>query len=222
MNETALLVIEIIGIIAFAASGAMVGLTKKMDLFGVIILGICTAVGGGVIRDITLGITPPGVFGKPLLVLVAASVSVILFLPVVRRVFIRHEKLYDMMLLLMDSVGLGLFTVVGVRTAYIAMSGEAGMLLVIFVGSISGTGGSILRDVMAGNVPFIFTKHFYACASIIGAVVCGLMWKPLGETAAMMTGFALVLAIRLLAARYHWSLPKAEPLEDENGPDARK
>lgn len=203
-----LLIIEIIGTIAFAVSGAEVGLKKGMDVFGVAILGLTTAVGGGVIRDLILGNTPPATFRHPIYAAVAICVSIVMFLPAVRRFFDRREKLYHYSMLLMDSLGLGIFTVVGIQTAY-TMNHSYGIFLLIFVGVITGVGGGILRDVMAGNMPYVFVKHFYATASLIGALVSALIWPRLGDTWSMIIGAALITLLRLLAAHYRWSLPKA-------------
>lgn len=210
MSEHLFLIIEIIGTVAFAASGAVIGLEKGMDIFGVTILGLTTAVGGGVIRDLVLGNTPPATFRDPVYAVIAICVSIVMFLPAVRRASERHRELYDSAMLIMDSLGLGIFTAVGVRTAY-SVSGDSGMFLLIFVGVVTGVGGGILRDVMAGNTPYVFVKHFYACASLIGALVCALMWHSFGEVGAMFTGASLVVALRLLAAHFRWSLPKAQP-----------
>jgi uncharacterized membrane protein YeiH len=203
-----LLILEIIGTVAFAVSGAMTGLAKKMDIFGVAILGLTTAVGGGVIRDLILGLTPPAMFTNPIYAAVAAVVSVIAFLPAVRRWLTAYGRVRDVLMLVMDSLGLGVFTVVGIQRAYTATD-HRGLFLLVFVGVVSGVGGGLLRDVMAGQTPYIFVKHVYASASIIGAILCVALWAPLGATMAMILGASVILAIRLLAAHYHWSLPKA-------------
>ena len=79
------------------------------------------------------------------------------------------------------------------------------------MGVITGVGGGVLRDVLAGDTPYIFVKHFYACASLIGALLCSLAWMPLGSTAATLLGAAAVVALRLCAAYFRWNLPKASP-----------
>lgn len=204
-----LLILEIIGTVAFAVSGAMTGLSKKMDIFGVVILGLTTAVGGGAVRDVILGLTPPAMFTNPIYAAVAAVVSVVVFLPAVRRWLTTYHRASDLVMLVMDSLGLGVFTVVGIQRAYTATD-HRGFFLLVFVGVVSGVGGGLMRDVMAGNTPYIFVKHVYASASILGAILCVVLWQPLGATTAMVLGAAVILAVRLLAAHYHWSLPKAE------------
>lgn len=203
-----ILIFELLGTMAFSVSGAMTGLRKNMDIFGVCILGLTTAVGGGVIRDLVLGNTPPATFQDPVYAVVALVTALVLFLPQVRRLLIRNQALYDRVLFLMDAAGLGIFTVVGVRFAY-AHVPQATLFLLIFVGVVTGAGGGVLRDIMAGDTPYIFVKHVYASASLVGAMVCGLLWHRLGEMPSMMIGLGLVMLIRVLSRHFQWSLPKA-------------
>ena len=168
MSENLLLIFELIGTVAFAASGAMVGISKKMDIFGITVLGIVTSVGGGIIRDLVLGNTPPATFHNPIYALVAIFISIVLFIPAARRFLFKKQSAYDKAMLIMDSLGLGIFTAVGIETAYLA--GHRSIFLLIFVGMITGIGGGVMRDVLSGNTPYIFVKHFYASASLIGAV----------------------------------------------------
>ena len=109
----------------------------------------------------------------------------------------------------MDAVGLGLFTVIGVETAYTSVA-DTNVYLAVFVGVLTGVGGGVLRDMLAGNTPYIFTKHFYACASLIGAIVCSACWSRLGSVLSMLIGAAIILVLRNLAAHYRWSLPKIQ------------
>ena len=192
--------LEIIGTIAFAISGAMVGIEKKMDIFGVLVLGMTTAVGGGIIRDLLIGVVPPMAFQEPVYALTAIAVSIIVFLPFVRNRINKISK----MILLMDSIGLGIFTVIGIRAA--ASFNNA--FLSIFLALVTGVGGGVLRDVFAQDRPMIFVKHFYASAAIIGAVVSLLLWNINVETS-MIVGAATVIVLRILAAKFRWHLPKA-------------
>ncbi len=209
MPEKLLLIFELIGTVAFAVSGAMVALSKKMDIFGVAVLGLVTAVGGGVIRDLVLGITPPATFQNPIYASVAILVSVIVFIPSVRRFLYENPEAYEKTMLFMDSVGLGVFTVMGIETAYLSNNSHS-IFLLIFVGVITGVGGGMIRDVLAQTTPAILVKHFYASASIIGAVICILLWNIFGQSAAIFGGAFSVVVLRFLAAKYHWSLPKPE------------
>ena len=203
-----ILIVELIGTMAFAASGAMTGIRKNMDIFGVCILALTTAVGGGVIRDLILGSTPPATFRDPIYATVAIVTALVLFLPRVRRLLMWDQALFDLCLFLMDTAGLGIFTVVGIRTAY-AHVPQATVFLLVFVGVITGVGGGLLRDMMAGDTPYIFVKHVYASASLAGALVCGLLWHYAGEMGSMLAGGGLVILIRGLSAHYRWNLPRA-------------
>lgn len=225
MNTSAIVfIIEIIGTIAFASSGAMVGIRKRMDIFGVIVMAITTAVGGGIIRDLILDIKPPGTFRNPVYVEFAIGTALILFLIFYIRRKLSHSKVmsteesmklakrvsqgYEKLMAVMDAIGLGAFTVIGVHTAYSIGYGPQKFLL-IFVGVVTGVGGGVLRDMMAQEMPFIFVKHIYACASLIGAVVCISLMKY-HKPAGMILGAAAVIIIRLLAAHYRWNLPKID------------
>ena len=201
--------LEMIGTVAFAASGALTAMRKKMDLLGVIVLGVVTAVGGGMIRDILLGISPPLAFRNPLSVIVSIAVSVILFIPGVRHHLMHNQRLFDTALLVMDSVGLGVFSVMGIWNA-LDFSPERSTFLLVFVGVMTGVGGGVLRDILAGNTPYIFVKHVYACASLLGATVCALLWRIVPSYVAMLTGMLCVLILRLLSAYFRWNLPHTD------------
>lgn len=216
MLDKYIFIIEIIGTIAFASSGAMVGIKKQMDLLGVCVLGMTTAVGGGMIRDLILGVNPPVMFQNPTYALVAIAFSVLIFFGMYffqgKFAHSKFSEIYDRLMMVFDSLGLGLFTVVGVTTA-VNIGYETTGFLQIFVGVLTGVGGGVLRDIMAGNTPYIFVKHVYASASIIGAAVCVLVELWFGEFTAMMAGAAVVFIIRLLAVRFKWNLPRIKPME---------
>ncbi|MBQ9863240.1 MAG: TRIC cation channel family protein, partial [Lachnospiraceae bacterium] len=169
-------------------------------IFGVLVLGMTTAVGGGIIRDLLIGVVPPMAFQEPVYALTAIAVSIIVFLPFVRNRINKISK----MILLMDSIGLGIFTVIGIRAA--ASFNNA--FLSIFLALVTGVGGGVLRDVFAQDRPMIFVKHFYASAAIIGAVVSLLLWNINVETS-MIVGSVTVIVLRILAAKFRWHLPKA-------------
>ena len=202
-------IFELIGTIAFAISGAVVGIEKKMDVFGVAILAMTTAVGGGIIRDIILNITPPAAFRDPFFTLTSIATGILVFCFVKYRLHLAGQGLMEQLLRSMDAVGLGIFTVIGVETAYSHFV-YTNVYLAVFVGVLTGVGGGVLRDILAGNRPYVFTKHFYACASLIGAVVCILCWPGLGPVRSMLIGAAVIVILRHLAAHYRWSLPKIE------------
>lgn len=205
-------VLELIGTAAFAVSGAMLAAGKRMDVFGVCIMGLTSACGGGVLRDVLLGRLPPVMFRAPVYAAVAVAASLAVFPAWVHRLLASRERLYERVMLWADSVGLGIFTAVGV-TAAIREGYGGNIFFTVFLGVITGVGGGVMRDVMAGIRPYIFVKHIYACASLAGAALCALLWKYLGDVAAPLLCCVCVMTIRLLAARFRWSLPKAKYAE---------
>lgn len=200
--------LEIIGAAAFAISGSLLALQKGMDVFGVCIMGIVTACGGGVMRDLFLGQLPPAMFREPVYALTAIGMSIIMFIPAVRRLITKKKNVYEHILLVTDSLGLGIFTASGVAITMQSGHGD-NLFFAVFLGTITGTGGGVLRDVLASSPPYIFVKHIYALASIAGAVLCALLWNVIGHMWAMLACFGLVFVIRILAAVFHWSLPRA-------------
>ena len=200
---------EIIGTVAFASSGAMLAIQKEMDLFGVGVLGVTTSVGGGMIRDLILGIIPPLMFQKPVYTVTAIVTSMLLFVIISVKRNLKNDKItaaYNKIMLIFDTIGLGIFTVTGMNTAKNA--GYDQTFLRVFVGVITGVGGGLLRDIMAQEKPYILTKHIYACASVLGAVVCVCLNVILDDLASMAAGLFVVVLVRIFATHYRWNLPK--------------
>lgn len=200
---------ELLGTVAFAISGAMVGIQCSMDVFGVCALGVTTAVGGGITRDIILGVLPSA-FADPRDIEVAAVTSLLVFFVLYFRREQKHiwvEHWYELILLSMDSVGLGIFSVMGVM-AGIRQGWSENIFLLVVLGTLTGVGGGLLRDTMAGVPPYIFVKHIYALASAAGALCYIYLIQKSSIISSMLIASALVVAIRFLAAHYRWNLPK--------------
>lgn len=209
-TEMLVFIIEIIGTVAFASSGAMVGIRKKMDVLGVIVMAVMTAVGGGIIRDLVLGIHPPNTFKNPIYVEYSVLTAVILFVVFyIKKQMLDSKALfyYEKIMILLDAIGLGAFTVIGVETAY-----EIGYVHHRFCCCswvLSPALAAVCRDMRAQQIPFILVKQIYACASLAGAGVC--IWlMPYHKSASMILGAVVVVIIRILAATYRWDLPKIE------------
>lgn len=209
---TWIFILQLLGTVAFAVSGAMTALHKQMDMLGVTVLGLITAVGGGMVRDVLLGQTPPAIFSDPVTVLTAVAASILVFSPAVRRRLLKTRCIYDLTLRLADSLGLGIFTVIGAQTACGVLE-QSNWFAIAFLGTMTGVGGGVLRDVLAGDLPYIFRKHIYALASLFGALVWVALHRWWNDTAALLIGVAVIVAVRLLAAHYRWSLPKAKEEE---------
>lgn len=203
--------LDILGTVSFALSGAMLAVKKCTDLFGVMLMGIVSAVGGGVTRDVLLGSVPPAAFTNSRYVLMAAATSAVLFLLArwQKEVYLTRADLVDKINNVADAIGLGAFSVTGVQTAAAAGYGD-NLFFAVFLGVITGVGGGVLRDMMLGEVPFILVKRVYAVASILGALGYYLLEKSGVEQAmASITGMMIVFCVRMLATHYRWNLPKA-------------
>lgn len=200
---------ECLGVIAFAVSGAMIAIERDSDLFGVTLLGVITALGGGVIRDSLLGIVPPLLFVDPTYLLVSAVTGLVVFF-VARsfRVFYALEKAHiDRITNVFDAIGLGVFSVLGVRAAQTAGYGMYA-LFCVFLGVVTGCGGGLLRDVMTGSMPVILYKRIYAVASLCGAALYYYLPRiGVSETFSMPIAAGSVFVIRMLATRYKWNFP---------------
>lgn len=202
--------LEILGTIAFSVSGAMEAMKKEMDLLGVLVLGLVTAVGGGVLRDVLMGQFPPAAFQNSHNAFIALGTAFVSFLVAAflsKKKKEIHSKIWNSALLVSDAVGLGAFTVLGIRYVQEQL-GYHNVVLLMFVGVVTGVGGGVMRDIFAGNVPYIFRKHVYATASILGAVI--YLWLAHAGYVEFATCFSviLVLVLRILAAKYQWNLPK--------------
>lgn len=200
---------DIIGTIAFAISGAILGCKKKMDILGVIVLGLVTALGGGFIRDLVLGITPPKMFQNSTNAAISTVFSILVFiLYLIRKDFEKSHwiKLMNKFMIITDTIGLASFTITGMATA-ISLGYDKKFLL-IFVGSITGVGGGMLRDVLSGSIPFIFREQIYAGACILGATIYIIARHFCNYQISMVICFMTVLIIRLLAVKRNWNLPR--------------
>lgn len=209
---------EIIGIIAFAISGAIVGIKKHFDLFGIIVLGVITAVGGGALRDITLGIIPPTMFKNPIYVVVAFMTSCVTFgvAAIVRVKFNKNKQFFVEVVNFFDAIGLGVFAITGTNTA-IVHGFEHNAFLAIFVGVITGIGGGMVRDVLAGKVPFVLFKDIYASAAIVGAGIYYFMYtNHYNPILSVVLAIVITIVIRMLASYYHLGLPKLPRIQFDN------
>ncbi len=209
--EDKIFALEIIGTVAFSISGAVAAIENDMDLMGIVTLGITTAVGGGVIRDVILDVVPPSAFRKPIFIPVA-FISIVVFLIILKlwershlpRLFTHH---LPTMINVSDAIGLGTFTVTGVNVA-INRGQESNLILAVFIGMLTGVGGGVMRDIFTQKKPYIFMKHIYAFASFIGAVVYLLLRRAMHANLAMIIGALSVMITRYFAAKYQLSLPR--------------
>lgn len=213
--EIMLRVIEYIGTIAFAISGALIAIENKMDILGVVILGSTTAVGGGLFRDIIIGRTMPSMFANPSYVIVAAATTLIVFLVMyfLKNTKVVESKIYKIGFNITDSLGLGVFVVVGATQTMEA--GITNHFMIIFCSVLTAVGGGMLRDIMAAHIPAIFRKHIYCVAAIIGAVLyyCIILNSHMYPLASILS-IVVVVLIRYLAFHFQLNLPKVKINEE--------
>lgn len=202
--------LELIGVAAFAVSGAMVAIEKKADIFGVIFLAVTTALGGGVIRDVLLGQLPPKMFTSYVYLLVAALSAVIVFVDA----YIRREKYrqnmgrLDSINNIFDSIGLAVFTVSGMN---MAMSVSDNVVLILFLGMTTGVGGGMLRDMLTNAMPTVLRKRIYAVASLLGGGLYYTMYAlNVNEALSAICGMLLIVVLRIMATVLKWNLPTAK------------
>ena len=188
---------DMIGTIAFAISGALVGVARKMDIFGMAVLALATAIGGGIVRDVLLGYFPT----------VVISVTIIVFIMYNSR-YRKHAMgpRSRAGYLLADALGLASFTVTGASAGF-KLYPELPIFIVL-LGTITAVGGGIIRDMLAQRIPSVLKEDVYALPSIIGGIVYYLMVISSWAGEAVYGAFTVVLVIRLLAIKYNWSLPK--------------
>ena len=194
-------ILDLIGTAAFAASGAWVGVRKHMDLFGVLVLGVVTAVGGGTLRDLLLGDIPTFSLKNESYIYIAIVVSLIVF---ANRV---QFKTFEKPLLYFDAIGLGTFVVIGTTKA---LDFHLGLLGAILMGVMTGTAGGVIRDLFANQVPLIFRREIYASACVAGGLLLvALETVGTARPVAALLSAGTVISVRLLAIHYNWALPKS-------------
>lgn len=197
---TPLLILEIIGTFAFALSGAVVAYEKKMDIFGMSVLAIAAASGGGMLRSALIGDYPIAFLTNPVYLVIALFAVVIIFY------WKKYIHKYQRLLLLADAVGLGIFVSLGVSIALAHGYSEWASVL---LGIVTATFGGVIRDILAAEVPLIFRKELYATAALAGGITFVLLalqgWPVFIPIA---SGAVVTIGIRLLAIRHKWSLPR--------------
>ena len=200
---------ELIGTIAFAISGSLIAVRRSLDLFGVVLVGCITSVGGGIMRDLFLGKTPPSIFSNVIVLVIATITSIVVFIVSYFNAnkFESFEKRIESINNFFDAVGLATFSAIGTEMA--CESGFLGMAIFsISMGLLTGVGGGIIRDILVDSTPYVLTKHIYALASVIGSTVYYLIRINSNKIVALIVAMPIIVIIRLLAAKYHWRLPK--------------
>jgi uncharacterized membrane protein YeiH len=196
--------LDLLGTVAFAASGALAGVRRRMDFLGVIVLGLVTATGGGVMRDLLLNDTPPFCFKNELYLYLALAASVVVFLT--PRSFERMRRA----MLLLDALGLGTFLVIGTSKA---LDFHLGFMGAVIMGVMTATCGGLIRDVLSNEIPLILQREIYASACAAGGALFYLLHRAQVPSATNLTVSALaVITIRCTAILKRWELPRGKAL----------
>lgn len=192
------LALDLAGCFVFALSGGLAAVRARLDVFGVVVVATVTAIGGGILRDVLAGVTPPNALRHWPYLAVPAAAAVV--------VFVWHPQVNRMRrpIVVLDAAGLGLFTVTGTRLALDHGLGPSGA---VALGVLTGIGGGVLRDVLLREIPLVLRREIYALASAAGAVLVVIGWKVGWTLGWEITAAASVFAVRVLAARRHWSAP---------------
>lgn len=199
MPSQFLYIIDILGTIAFAVSGAFLAMEKKLDPFGVLVLSFVTAIGGGTLRDMLIGNLPVGWLTNPTATIVIFSSAVVTMF------FGRYLKHLTTTLFIFDALGLGLFTIVGIK---LGLQKQFSTGICIALGTITGCFGGVVRDVLLNNIPLLFRKEIYALACIAGGLFYFLLREiNVNSDTATILSILATSAIRILAFRFKISLP---------------
>lgn len=198
---------EWIGTVAFAASGALVAVEKGLDYYGIGVLALLTAIGGGIIRDIMINRDLPSSLENPLYSIASILVAILIIL------FYEKVRKFSQLVNVADAIGLAAFVAVGSEVAVTESKGTVFVIITLAV--LTGTGGGILRDIMAKEIPVCFRKEVYASAAIAGALAYAASYGNLGLIWASYIAFGVTLLIRLAAIRKNWQLGKVKQREIE-------
>ena len=192
-------IIDILGTIAFAISGVLVAMDKRLDAFGVFIIAFVTAVGGGTLRDLLIGIKPVGWLNAPMHLLI---IVIIVLLAII---FVKQLKYVRKSLFLFDTIGIGLYTMVGIEKG---LAAELPPVMCIALGTITACFGGVIRDILCNEIPVIFRKEIYATVCILGGLVYFLLIQfPIQNTIAYSMAIVTIIIMRVLAVRFKISLP---------------
>ena len=192
--------LDLLGTVAFAASGALTAVRKQMDILGVVMLGIVTATGGGVLRDVLMNDLPPFCFKNEIYLYLAVGTSLVVF--IAPRRFEQQRNL----LLMLDALGLGTFAVIGTTKA---LTYQLGFMGAVILGVMTATCGGLVRDVLCNEIPLILQREIYASACIIGCTVLFICNRAgLPQIMALTMSALIIIAIRSAAILYGWQLPR--------------
>lgn len=195
-------ILDILGTIAFAVSGALAAIEKKLDFFGVITIALVTSIGGGTLRDVLIGNTPVSWLQN------LNSFYIIMCSTIVTIIFRERLSIFRTSLLLFDTIGIGIFTLIGLEKG---LEINLHPLICISLGTVTACFGGVIRDILCNEIPAIFRKEIYATACIAGGFVFfGLKYLNLADDLIYIITAGSVITIRILAVAKNWSFPPIE------------
>jgi uncharacterized membrane protein YeiH len=202
-------ILQLLGILAFAISGALIGVRRRLDLLGVLVVGGATGTGGGILRDMLIGVHPPVtfVYWPNIAVAIGGALIVFFFHPSISRIHV-FEVVFD-------AFGLGLFAATGTVTA---MQSGLAPLTSVLLGTITAIGGGVIRDVLVNTIPAVLTRELYAVSALVGAAVAALVLLVFdAPSVASFVGVAVAIVLRLLSYWRGWNLPMPRLVADDRG-----
>lgn len=200
--QATVLALDLFGTMAFAVTGAFKAIEHKADIVGIIILATITGVAGGTLRDIVMGHFPPHSISDPYYVIITVTTGFVIFF-----LYQKMQKHWNLFLKF-DAIGLGVFTAIGATFAYEAYG--MNFLAIAMAGMVTAVGGGILRDMFVNEVPMVFVKELYASASFLGVLVFYIVLSIDSNLGiATIASIVVTTALRLVAMKYNWNLPKA-------------
>ncbi|MCC9043230.1 trimeric intracellular cation channel family protein [Myroides sp. M-43] len=194
-------ILDLLGTLAFAISGALAGRERRLDLFGMTILAFATAIGGGTIRDMMIGWTPV-TWVTDLSYFYVTMLGVVMAI-----VFYKKFNFLRYSLFLFDTIGIAVFTLIGIEKG---MTVGLHPIICVTLGTITACFGGVIRDILANKIPLIFKQEIYATACILGGLVYYLLnYFELSKDIMYISTAGIIIVVRVLAVKYKWSLPFA-------------
>lgn len=200
--------IDILGTIAFAISGVLTAMHKRMDAFGILIIALVTSIGGGTLRDVLIGKTPVTWMQDQVFPYVIFGTAVFAV------IFRNKLKYFRRSLFLFDTIGIGLYTITGVQ---VSLAFGLDPIICVILGTVSACFGGVLRDILCNDIPIIFHKEIYATACILGATVYLFLNQfEISQTVSMILAGVVIITIRILAVIFEWQLPSLYKKESKS------
>lgn len=214
MDPSLSLILDTSGTAVFALSGALLAVRKNLDIVGVVVLSVAAGLGGGIIRDVLLGITPPAALENELYLLTATGAGMI--------GFFFHPRIgrLNSGIRLFDALGLGFFAISGTL-----LSLDAGLspIPAVLLGTVSGVGGGVVRDILGAEIPLVLRQDVYAVAALLGSAACvSVVRLGYSTGGAAFVGVTATFIIRMLALRFDWHAPRPRPCQPSHGPNSRE